>query len=181
MASRRNAFRSIVAGSVVVAALGLSALPAMAVTTVSQQGSVGTWRGMGSAAMCTGAGLWDNDQRQLTVPSYVAVGEATRYGATGQYVYMQQVIERWSGSAWVNYVVVPWERDWIPSTEGVALLTGGQGYNVSPGHYRVRMDFRWYVNGTLVGAVRNYLGPSDFWLFAEASVGGNNSIAWCSI
>jgi hypothetical protein len=174
--------RVLLVGLVAAGTLAAMQLPAQAVVTTSNEGATGYWIGYGSPASCTGPDLWDDHHRTISVPDYVTVSDATKYRTQAQTVYLRQIVQRWDGSAWVNYAVAPWERDYVSTAEDVAMFTGGQEWTVARGIYRARLEFRWYVGSSYVGRVVDFLSSGDFWLYAGATYGSySNGIAWCKV
>jgi hypothetical protein len=107
------------------------------------------------------------------------VQAAAAYKDYDQTFYWQPVLERWVNGAWTSkaslggavglwssttlpvHTGIPWIGAWTSEDVGYREISFAGGWNVQPGYYRIRYEFRWYVGTTLLGWGQDYAQTTD--------------------
>jgi hypothetical protein len=138
---------------------------------------------------------------QATVSSFntTVVSAVPTYMNYNQTFWLQPTLERWVNGAWTG-TPSPWQKVELPAHQHACyygLITYdpkapaevevdlGRTWNVTPGSYRIRYEYRWYAGSTLLGWERDYASPSDIWAFGDRvsvrSTAAPNGSGYCYI
>jgi hypothetical protein len=159
---------------------------AQAYEKVAGSGYTGTYSLLG-LQQCVGPNLYDDHQRQMNSAGPIIVYEANGYRRYRQTVYMLPTLQQWVNGAWKTVATGAWESGAIPADTQYKNyssidLAGGQGWNVSTGYYRIRMEVQWYVAGTRVGWTRIQAQGGDLSLWGDAAAYNDaNGSAYCAV
>lgn len=137
----------------------LPALPASAMETYSRSGYVGSYLGANPGVnQCYDRTYYADHHREISTMGVIYVGRTDAYPNAIQNIYMMPVVQRYNGSQFVDVAPGSWQRA-TTTTGGIAqfgssaITTQKDGSWLPAGYYRVRFEFRWYVNGVMVGRV----------------------------